>query len=821
MVRTFRGGVFVLLVLAFVNGWPFASGEPGPRILVLDVSASVRPAAAGAWRPVGVPPGLPDDLPVLRFAASPWAGTIWGSLREGSAGPTEGGGSGRGLPLETDLGAAIRAAVTILPPRQAGQILLVSDGRDTRGNARVAAEEAAAAGVVIHAWPSPPPAPEIWIESLIGPPRARPGDRIALRAVVASTCGEACRVSVEWERDAASVSDRIEAVVPPMRRGVPGTAVVELRDRVEDPGRRGYFVTLAAVGPQPGATGRRDNDRSAWTVAVGGERRLLVLSPDADGGPVFGSLRAAGETGWRIEATAPPLEARSLGSRDLIVIDSVAAGPSGLSDSDQAALLEFVRARGGGLVTVGDEGFYGPGGYEGSLLEGGLPVVCRPRDAGGRTLLVLLDRSGSMGEERKMPQARAAVAELAREIPDGDRLGVMTFSESAERCFGFERATGRTGVAGVGDALAGIEPRGETDLLGAVQAGLRWLGEQEAEGDRALIVLSDGKAEGDFRAVGLRLLEEGIRVAAVVTGESSEVRGLRELILEGRNGTLTRVEDRDRLGEILLRQWRRGDLGLGPSGVVATGAGLLDLPPLPEESVLRWARTTARPGASVAARLSATGDPFLAAHRLGAGKIVSLLVRPGPPSAPGWDSASLWEAIVRWGLPDVSVDTWFVRVAEERTGLEVDVAPPPSSAWETLPEGLHVRAGGDAWPLTLRADGTLTATMRSAPAGGSVVQLVDGTGSVLDEAPVPSAPPVEIRAFGPDLAALQEIAAVTGGGLHDPGEPPPAAVRPLRPLGPFRGGGFVLAALVLLLAERVLVAWMRHRGRISLKSQAP
>lgn len=130
------------------------------------------------------------------------------------------------------------------------------------------------------------------------------------------------------------------------------------------------------------------------------------------------------------------------------------------------------------------------------------------RDAAAATrvptdLVVVLDRSGSMDGE-KMPQARAAVAELVAQLDPQDRFALVAYSDDAQLVVPLAPATPearRTWTR----TVAEIGPTGGTNMSSGLDLALATLGRDGGAGRAArAILISDGLAnQGDASHEGL------------------------------------------------------------------------------------------------------------------------------------------------------------------------------------------------------------------------------------------------------------------------------------------------------------------------------
>ena len=117
-----------------------------------------------------------------------------------------------------------------------------------------------------------------------------------------------------------------------------------------------------------------------------------------------------------------------------------------------------------------------------------LPVAVSPVQQEGRSALLVIDTSGSMGE-RGIAAARQAAGAYLSQAPDDVRVGLVTFADAPHLLVPptSQRATVRA-------ALGRLTAQGETTLYDAMQLALQRLG---SSGSRNIILLSDG---GDTRS---------------------------------------------------------------------------------------------------------------------------------------------------------------------------------------------------------------------------------------------------------------------------------------------------------------------------------
>src|SRR6202040_4437402 len=94
----------------------------------------------------------------------------------------------------------------------------------------------------------------------------------------------------------------------------------------------------------------------------------------------------------------------------------------------QDALVQYV-AEGGSLAMVGGDQSFGLGGWQDSPVARVMPVVMKPpeRHERKRALVLIIDKSGSMGRNDKLEYAKAAALTVSKTLSDSDLISVIGF----------------------------------------------------------------------------------------------------------------------------------------------------------------------------------------------------------------------------------------------------------------------------------------------------------------------------------------------------------------------------------------------------------
>jgi hypothetical protein len=204
-------------------------------------------------------------------------------------------------------------------------------------------------------------------------------------------------------------------------------------------------------------------------------------------------------------------------------------------------------------------------GEEGTFSLTVLPPVSsappRPRD-----LVLVLDRSGSMGGW-KMVAARRAAARIVDTLTATDRFAVLTFDDRIDRPTGLPsglvEATDRHRFRAV-EHLARVDARGGTELLAPLRAALGLLRGGE-DRDQVVVLVTDGQVGNEDQILGQLTADLG-RVRIHTVGIDRAVNaGFLGRLASSSGGRSELVESEDRLDEAMDGIHRRivAPLGYG------------------------------------------------------------------------------------------------------------------------------------------------------------------------------------------------------------------------------------------------------------------
>lgn len=399
----------------------------------------------------------------------------------------------------TDLGAAIRLALAVFPEGYQRRIVVVSDGNENLGHARAEAEVARAHGATVDVFPLRYDYPnEAWIEGLHVPAEILPREPFDLTVVVSSQKEGPANLVLYRNKDLLSVQ-KVKLTK--------GKNVFTLRQRVEDGGSFGYRAVIEMEGDAVG----ENNEAHAIASARGAARVALIAGEEADGQALLAALRSEGLPAVVLPTDDLARRAAEFASYDALIFSNVEAGRVGRGVMQ--AVESAVHDAGVGLIFVGGEQSFGPGGYRGSPMEELLPVTMEQPQRrvmpNGALALVLHTCEFDAGNYWAKQIAIAAMNTLNSR----DHFGVLIYGASGEEwLFKPTLVTDKARMSGlINGAWPGDMPSFDTTLSMAHQ-GLKGLD----AASKHVVVISDADPSGPTAKLVDDMLADRISISIVV-----------------------------------------------------------------------------------------------------------------------------------------------------------------------------------------------------------------------------------------------------------------------------------------------------------------
>lgn len=840
-----RSALVALVVLSLAGAQVVTLNRKLAVVFLVDASDSVGAGgrelafayvddALKTMRPFGQQEGPLDSAAVVLFGADAQVDRAMSGLRDLQRFGVEVRSGG------TNVEAAIRLGMSLLPADAARRLVLLSDGRETLGDAEAAARLARAANVRLDVVALPSiSGPDAAIERLDVPQRASVGQVIPVTVVARSTVAQRATLSLFSGPDLVAQQE-VNLLA--------GQSAFTVRVNATRSGLTAVRATLSA----PQDTIPQNNALSAAIVVGGPPRILLVAVPPARGGadelaPLKAALTAS-DIAW--EESTPggmPTEIQSLAAYQAVVLANVPARE--LSERAMYSIQSYVRDIGGGLVVIGGPNSYGVGGYFRTPLEAALPVemqVKDPRRFPSIAMVIVMDKSGSMGAlengSQKMRLAAEAAARAVELLNEEDEVTVIGFDTAPVDVIG--PFTGRERAAFIPRILRIGVGGGGIYIFESLQQASAVL-DKSTRLTKFVILLADGndsEQQNGARELVRDMKARKITLSVVAIGDGADVPFLRDIarLGEGRFHLTNRAANLPNIFTEETALVQRSYIieepfypKLGASSPIL--AGISAVPQL-----RGYVASTAKPAAQVVLRAS-DADPLLAVWQYGLGRAVAFTsdatTRWAQPWANWSDFPRFWAQAIRWTVLDRADGGAQARVTARGDVAVIETDLPPAqlaAAADARLRAALIDSDGVARviPLAQTAPGHFEGEVPAGIPGAYLARIesIDATGAVTVARTIPYARPYSAEyapTTGSPLADLDAWAAQTGGGrLTSPGQafemniPAAASRTDLFPLL------LLLAALLLPFdvgARRVVVSlrWVWERFSLRRSATAP
>lgn len=595
----------------------------------------------------------------------------------------------------SSLAASLSLAAGLLSPNASGRMTVVADGTQTRGAIVDAIAGLKARGIPVDVIPvGGLPAGEVMVEQLNLPRILHAGDTFLLQGVVYADQAAPVQIQIlrnrqPWARQSVNLLPGRNRIEVPLNENKAGS----------------YVYTLEVSAPQDTFT---QNNTANIAATVLPAARVGIFPSDPQQAEVF--ARALRVQGLDARVLAPEQFPRSqdeIAPLDVVVLMNL---PVVELPAERQTLLEgWVKDSGGGLVILGGDKSFGPGGYYQTALDRLSPLSSRvPREAPKVAMLFVLDKSGSMnqpaGQARRIDIAKEATTNALDLLHPESLAGVVGFDVKAQVAVPMQSVRDKAGFA---RRLETLEPSGGTSIYPALELALQTLQNVDAPA-RHIVLMTDGlSTPGDFQGAVERIRAADITLSTVAVGESARL-DLMQNIARWGGGVAHVVTDWQTLPAILAQEallQSKTTVKQQPFTPVWRDRSVpwlegfpTSMPPLGA-----YTQTTAKPEALVHL-LGPGGDPILASWPYGLGQVAAFSSQGSGPWSAAWVRSAQfprwWSQVVHGLLPTAARSG--LNLALERRGSEVQL----------IVEALTPK--GETWPgLNLQATVTAPGGLKS------------------------------------------------------------------------------------------------------------
>ncbi|WP_158265421.1 VWA domain-containing protein [Blastopirellula marina] len=470
---------------------------------------------------------------------------------------------------QTNLEAAMKLAQAAFPIDAAKRVVIVTDGKETLGNAMQTARAMAQSGIGIDVVPVSTYAQgEITVEKITTPSTMREKTPFHVQVVLKNEPGD------HWDKKTAnkpvpgnirvirSGGGRETVVVDQPIALEPGTRVFAFQDELPNGGFYTYDATFTP--DKRGSDGFAQNNRASSFTHIESSGQILLIV-DAARPTEFDELVAMLERN-HLNVTVQPsnqlfTSLSDLQQYDLVILGNVARstgdtnGITAFSDAQMQLLADNTRNLGAGLIMLGGPDSFGAGGWANTPVEEAMPLDFQIKDAKVvpvGALMLVMDKSGSMAGE-KIHWCKAAAREALRALGPRDYIGVTSFDSVSTRTVPLQRAENRQFVH---QMISRLGADGGTNMFPAMEDGFRQLEANDAA-VKHMIVLTDGQTPAaDFARLTRQISDRGITVTSVAVGQDADVRLLNQIAAMGR-GKFYQVTSPKAIPRIFMQEARR------------------------------------------------------------------------------------------------------------------------------------------------------------------------------------------------------------------------------------------------------------------------
>lgn len=680
----------------------------------------------------------------------------------------------------TDVLAALKRAIALLPDGYHRRIVLFSDGIHNAGGTSLKdyLPLLSATNVEIFTVPLGTVNDAVRVAQLQMPSQVRKGQSFEIGTVI-ETDGSIPTLTATLYRDAVSIG----AYEWTLLSGIHPLSLTTQQSLRE--GNHRYTLRLDVTDEIP------ENNQGHGVVTIQDKPHALYVEGDlppatVSPGPV-GTVsnrtrhRAELETvleenGFVVEAISPtemPAELVELQRSHVLILSNVSAET--LSSEQLQSIENYVRDLGHGLVVIGGGRAYGPGGYTDTALERVLPVEMTPRERKDAVAIVfVLDTSGSMANyveaRQKIGLAIEGVRAGIRNLDGEDEAGILSFNVDVHTISDLT-----SDHEALRQTVSRLRPTGGTTKMeDATKRAYEMLKANDAK-RKHIVLLSDGKSDSDmsvFLHLARQIAEARISVTAIAIGDAN--RELLTQFAEKGDGRAVFVENIQQLPAILteaVRETQRYIVQETFQPVITTAneslvAGI-GTPP----SLHGYVATAEKETAQVFIH-SHKDEPILAGWNFGLGKALAWTSDVKSAWAKAWipwhNFGKFWGQIINWTLPAVDADSDFdLRVSMHHGVAEVNIdTRAPSEA------SYNVHVVGPNRTSEIAEIQQVTPTRYSGTFqmqdSGSYILTAEREGDTRRSIETLSLPyPAEYAEFQVDTASLKMIAAATAG-IHEP-----------------------------------------------------
>ena len=444
----------------------------------------------------------------------------------------------------TNLAGAIQLGLN-LPGGQGGKkrLVLLSDGIQNVGEAAALLDLVRASEIEVFTLSLPSEREyEVSVRELKTPSQVRTGETFQVRAIIETTTDTEAQVRL-YRND-------LPVTEPQTKDLKQGKQPIEFPQRIAEEDVYEYRIELSVNNL---AGDNSENNTGYGVTRVYGTPHILYVEGDAGQADPLKTVLEMNSLAVKVLLPSEfPTDFVVLQNSDAIILSNVSADE--LSALQMEHIESYVRDLGKGLVVIGGDRAFGRGGYHDTPLEQVSPLEMTPRQKKeSLAMMLVVDASGSManyiGPDQKIQLALEGVRASIRTLDDEDRVGVIAFAAKIQKDY-----APTTDHEEILRKVGQLRPGSGTKMYPALEKAYERLQVVDAK-QKHILLLSDGKSEGDFMPLAKRIAADKITLSTIAIGDAD--RALMKGIAEAGGGGYRDVRNISELPKIMADEVRQ------------------------------------------------------------------------------------------------------------------------------------------------------------------------------------------------------------------------------------------------------------------------
>lgn len=541
----------------------------------------------------------------------------------------------------------LKLADALMPRETLRRVVLITDGYENSGDLIKEAEFLANKGVRVDVLPlQQEQGPEARVENMVLPQRLYPGERFNVRVKISSNTSTSVILRIFQDGE---VIGELNSQVNRGENSFSCSAMI----------KESGFHSFKALAEFKKDSIAENNVAHAFTMVEGPPSILVVEGLPGEAVSISRALDSLNLDNRVILPYQFPGSLSEMQRYAVVILCNVPA--QALSAESMEAVNMAVKNMGMGLIMVGGDQSFGPGGYFKTPVEKALPVhmdLRGKKEIPSLGLLLVIDKSGSMsgnaGGYAKIDLAREAALQATEVLGPMDQIGVLAFDSEAKWVVKMRKVDD---LGAIQDDIATLRADGGTNIYPSLALAYDALKKADTK-YKHIILLTDGQSAttGDYYFLARRMEKAGITMSTVAVGDGADT-DLLEILAEWGRGryyftneayTIPRIFTKETI--TALRSYIVEEEFLPAK---TAGSEILqninDIPDLQG-----YVASTAKDSAQVAL-LSHRKDPILAGWQYGLGRSLAFTSDGGGRWAArwaGWEGYNqLWGNMLSWVLP--------------------------------------------------------------------------------------------------------------------------------------------------------------------------